>query len=173
MVEYLLDNFSFKLNKDDFSQQTPLFYSCRFNRGIRVSQLLLKAGCDPNHKDKYKQTCLFWAAGSGNLSLCELLYDYGVNVAAVDVNRERAIAYAKKKDHSHVAEYLHSCQHHMKRVREEQKMRIQESSQQSISMSRPKKRDQVSEYALIYTNENGETHMLTPQEIDSFRLASP
>lgn len=69
VVQYLL-NFKIDLNKDDCYQQTPLFYSCRYNKGINVTKMILKAGCDPNHKDKYKQTCLFWAAGSGNIELC-------------------------------------------------------------------------------------------------------
>lgn len=66
IVRYLL-TFNFPLNDDDFFSQTPLFYAAKFNRNARVCEALLRAGCDVNHKDGNGQTCLFYAAGSGNL----------------------------------------------------------------------------------------------------------
>lgn len=47
--------------------QTPLFYSAKFNKNTKITEMLLRAGCDPNKKDSNLQTCIFYAAGYGNL----------------------------------------------------------------------------------------------------------
>lgn len=86
VIKYLL-TFNFPLNDDDFFMQTPLFYAAKYNKAARVSELLLRAGCDVNHKDGNGQTCLFYAASSGNLDVCRLFVDFGVNVAVLDRNR--------------------------------------------------------------------------------------
>lgn len=66
VVKYLL-NFHFPLNDDDYFMQTPLYYSAKFNKGTKISEMLLKAGCDVNHKDGNGQTCIFYSASVGNL----------------------------------------------------------------------------------------------------------
>ena len=54
VIKYLL-TFNFPLNDDDFFMQTPLFYAAKYNKAARVSELLLRAGCDVNHKDGNKK----------------------------------------------------------------------------------------------------------------------
>jgi ankyrin repeat protein len=114
VIKYLL-TFDFNLNTDDFFSQTPLFYSAKNNSRCGVAAALLRSGCDVNHKDNNGQTCLFYAAGAGNLEMCRLFVDYGVNVQHVDRNRERAINYARKNgssrlvDYPHITEYLNNC----------------------------------------------------------------
>lgn len=66
IVKYLV-NFNFSLNDDDFFMQTPLFYTAKYNKGIKASEMLLKAGCDVNHKDGNGQTCIFYSASAGHL----------------------------------------------------------------------------------------------------------
>jgi len=66
VIKYLL-TFDFNLNTDDFFCQTPLFYSAKFNTRCGIASALLRAGCDVNHRDNNGQTCLFYAAGAGNI----------------------------------------------------------------------------------------------------------
>ena len=128
VVKYLL-TFNFPLNDDDFCMQTPLFYSAKLNKSYRVSELLLKAGCDVNHKDGNIQTCLFYAASSGNLDICRLFVDFGANVTLLDKNREKAASYARKGGHQRVLDYLNNCVAEVRKIKEERDRRVQDSSQ--------------------------------------------
>lgn len=167
VVRYLM-RFDFPLNDNDFFSQTPLFYASKFNKRTQISESFLKAGCEVNHRDNNGQTCLFYAAGSGNLEICQLLVDYGANVQHLDKNREKASNYARKNGHMRVVQYLHLCKNDARKQKEE---RRQESSQNTAE--RRKRKEIVrNEYCLVFTNENGEVKVLTPQELQKFKAAS-
>jgi ankyrin repeat protein len=134
------------LNDNDYVQQTPLFYTAKYNIGTEVGKILIDAGCDPNHKDANGQTALFYAAGEGKVEMCRLLADKGANLLATDKNKERAMHYAKRGGHRPVLDFLNSFarQDHRK-AKEEKRMqesrvesRRQESSQNTVERRRKK-----------------------------------
>jgi ankyrin repeat protein len=137
IVRYLL-TFNFSLNDDDYFSQTPLFYSAKFNRHARITEALLRAGCDVNHKDGNGQTCLFYAAGAGNIEVCRLFVEFGANVQIYDKNREKASNYARKNGHQKVVDYLNNCKNEIRRVKEEHSRRVQDSSQNTVEPRKKK-----------------------------------
>jgi ankyrin repeat protein len=128
VVSWLL-TYHFPLNDDDFFLQTPLFYAAKYNRGARVAELLLRAGCDVNHKDGNGQTCLFYASSSGNLDICRLFVDFGANVTLLDRNREKAANYARKNGNHRIVDYLNGCLQEVKKIKDDRERRVQDSSQ--------------------------------------------
>lgn len=134
------------LNDNDYVQQTPLFYTAKYNNKTDIGQILMDAGCDPNHKDANGQTAIFYAAGEGKVEMCRLLANYGANLFATDKNKERAMHYARRRNHRAVLDFLNSfARHDNRKVKEEKRMqesrqesRMQESSQNTVEKRRKK-----------------------------------
>ena len=115
--------------------------------------MLLRHGCDPNHKDANGQTCIFYAAAEGRLEISKILAENSANILSMDKNKERPIHYAKRGGHKLVIEFLNSYGKKdvkkMQKIREER--RVQESSQNTIDRKR-KKESSRNECVLVYTN---------------------
>lgn len=68
------------------------------------------------------QNCLFWAAGEGHLEMCRLLVNHGANFQQVDINKETAFHYAKKRKHLACQSYLQSLKQNAKNRKDMAKM---------------------------------------------------
>ncbi len=59
-----------------------------------------------NHKDKVKETPLFYAAREGKVECCRLLLNNGADVNVVDDRKQTALYFAKKFNHEKVINLL-------------------------------------------------------------------
>lgn len=102
--------------------------------------------------------------------MCKFLVNCGVNFQRVDFNKQTALHYARLKKEQACIAYLTDLKQNMKNRKEMGKM---ESSQQESNKGNRKKKELTKqEYCLIYTNEKGEVHELTPQELEQFKSAN-
>lgn len=66
LLSYLVNNFPFNINNNDYMMQTPLFYAAS-NGSFKCARILIDKKANVNHIDKNGQNCLFWAAGQGSI----------------------------------------------------------------------------------------------------------
>ena len=58
-------------------------------------QILVDNGANPGLKDKYGQTCLFYAARDGRLEACKLLVKLGVEPFHQSKGKRNAMSFAR------------------------------------------------------------------------------
>jgi hypothetical protein len=160
------------VTENDIHDQTPLFYSAKFNQDTQTAEMLVDAGCDINHKDANGQSCIFYAAGEGRLEMCRMLVDRGANPFLTDKNKERAIHYARRNGHSRVVDFLNSCRGEARKQKEVKEERRMQSSSQNTVDRRKKKETTKNEYSLVYVNQDGQIKVLSYPELLRFKAAN-
>lgn len=86
MREYGIDISSFTDEAKNFSQ-SPIFSACVVKNeetSLKMCQVLIDMGADPNREDDLKQIPLFYAAREGYNKVINLLIDHGCDVNRSD-----------------------------------------------------------------------------------------
>ena len=84
--EYGLDIANLIDEAKNFSQ-TPIFSACVVKgeeNSLKMVEVLISLGCDPNREDDLKQIPLFYAAREGNNKVINLLISHGADVNRSD-----------------------------------------------------------------------------------------
>ena len=84
--EYDIDISSFTDEAKNFSQ-SPIFSACVVKNeetSLKMCQVLIDMGADPNREDDLKQIPLFYAAREGYNKVINLLIDHGCDVNRSD-----------------------------------------------------------------------------------------
>lgn len=93
---------------NDWYGSTALHIAARVSNN-EVLRVFLEAGYGPDVADEYYGAFpLATAAFVGNVEGCELLYDYGADVSAVDRSGATPLTYALSENRLDVAEFLQS-----------------------------------------------------------------
>ena len=118
VVRYLLDkkanpNCCMVYNRDlMYQEESPLFACARKiptetnDVHIRIAELLLQKGADPEEEGMSCQTALHLSALYGNVPMIELLLKYGAKVDTCDDQGETPLATACSDDHREAIELL-------------------------------------------------------------------
>jgi len=96
------------LEKRDFMDRTALLYASTgpFPETVKI---LLDKGAKPNVVDSDEHfSPLMHAAAEGNLSVVEILVEFGADLSLKDVDGDDAESFARQAGHQQVADYLHS-----------------------------------------------------------------
>lgn len=94
--------------KDDL-ERTPLILGCK---NSMVTELLVRAGCDVNMRDKFGFSALLDAAATGNVDSAAKLIGAGANVNQSDVEGYTPLMMAAKWGNAHMVKFLlssHAC----------------------------------------------------------------
>jgi len=110
MMRYLIRDAGANLNFVDQTEAglTPLSWAVRGNAA--TTKVLLMEGADPNRRDKYEQTPLFYAAVHKIPETTRLLVDYKADVNIQDQVGDTAMWYALHEMHnSSVLDRVEMC----------------------------------------------------------------
>ena len=92
------DNLDIKLIKDVSKNQNAFFYAAIIKEdkdALEVFKYLKSLGLDPNEKDNYEQTCLYYTCRDGKNLCCEYLIDEcKLNPNEIDIYGQNPIYYA-------------------------------------------------------------------------------
>ena len=92
------DNLDIKLIKDVSKNQNAYFYAAIIKEdkdALEVFKYLKSLGLDPNEKDNYEQTCLYYTCRDGKNLCCEYLIDEcKLNPNEIDIYGQNPIYYA-------------------------------------------------------------------------------
>lgn len=86
----------------DSRGQTALFGA----KDLENCRRLLEGRCDPNIRDLYGQSVLFYAAKAGDLEVAKLLLGWQAEVNVKDRNRDTPLFYAAQQGHKATCQYL-------------------------------------------------------------------
>ena len=96
--------------------------------------------------------------------MCKYLVQLGIDANLVDNNKHNVFHYAKKFLRNDIIRYLTDLKNAAKKTKQLTKV-VQESSQQQSKGPRKKKELMKAPYCLIYTNQKGQVHELTVEEL--------
>ena len=99
--EYGLDMPTLVDEPKNFSQ-SPIFSACVVKNeetSLKMCQVLIDMGANPNKEDDLKQIPLFYAAREGYNKVCNLLIDHGSDVNRGDKYGQTAIFYCIREGH--------------------------------------------------------------------------
>jgi len=82
-----------------------LFYAAQYGEARKLT-LLLKAGVNPNSRDKYRRTPLHWACQEGYLAVVKLLVKFGAHLNSVDNAKFSPLRQAVGEGHLKTVNYL-------------------------------------------------------------------
>lgn len=107
LVSLLLESPDFNINRVAGTGDNALHAACEQGHA-EIVELLLKAGADPNFRNKNFHTPLILACKAGNLKSVELLADkLGDQVRSnIDVSGCSALLYAANAGHKNIVQYL-------------------------------------------------------------------
>ena len=99
--EYGLDLSTLIDEPKNFSQ-TPIFSACVVKgeeNSLKMVQVLIDLGCDPNREDDLKQIPLFYASREGYNKVVNLLISHGADVNRSDKYGQTSIFYCIREGH--------------------------------------------------------------------------
>ena len=108
--EYGLDLTTLLDEPKNFSQ-TPIFSACVVKgeeNSLKMVQVLIDLGCDPNKEDDLKQIPLFYAAREGYNKVVNLLISHGADVNRSDKYGQTSIFYCIREGHMETTQLLAS-----------------------------------------------------------------
>jgi len=85
------------------NNQTVLYYVAKEGKANCVD-LLVKQGCNVNHRDCNAQTPIYYSAREGHLETCQKLISYGTDINLEDSIGRTAIFYSAAEGHKEVTE---------------------------------------------------------------------
>lgn len=95
----------YDINSNSSAGFTPLFYATSLN-DLRVVQVLLNKGADPDVKNIHGHSPLFIASSKGNTELVKELVSNGANVDLQDQSGKTPLMFAAANGHVEAAKYL-------------------------------------------------------------------
>jgi ankyrin repeat protein len=82
-----------------------LFYAAQYGEASKLTSLL-KAGANPNSRDKYRRTPLHWACQEGHLAVVKRLTKLGANLDSVDNCHASPLRQAVGEGHLRIVNHL-------------------------------------------------------------------
>ena len=103
-------NLDMKLLIDNENQQNAFFNTTIIKsdeKALEICKYFKELGIDPLFKDKYKQTCLYYAAREGKLLTCKFLVEEcNIPINEKDIYGQNPIYYCCREGHLNVCKYL-------------------------------------------------------------------
>ena len=106
IIQLLLQIDDANVNIETDNKLTPLMKACEIGNNDVVALLIKIGNADPEKCDKEGWNSLFYAAYSGNIQTVQYLLDIGVDKDTVDINRFRAVDWARHNGHGDVVSLL-------------------------------------------------------------------
>ncbi len=104
------DGISDIINEPDKDGNTSFMIACEKDDKMKIADLLIKYGADPNAQNNEGYTVLMKYAELGRFSrLKEFIENYHINLNLQNQNGETALILAAKHNHNRVVEYLIEC----------------------------------------------------------------
>ena len=105
ILEKVISKDQNKINYQDENGNSALHYSCD-EGNLRIVEILLKANCDPNLKNKENKTPLHFSAKRGYFDICKLLIENGALLDVFDNQKNSPLHFACINNNIELLQYF-------------------------------------------------------------------
>ncbi|XP_046848152.1 ankyrin-3-like [Xenia sp. Carnegie-2017] len=105
-LKLFLESCKCSTNVTDFMWRTALHLACLSRSDLKIVELLLEHGADPNARDDRRWTPLLYVATKGCPYVTQLLVKYGADINLCDKNKMTALCLAAKNNCAEAVEVL-------------------------------------------------------------------